>query len=188
MITSIPQDNRGQEELVERAIRDRAVMEDLVALLNHHNSVTRGDARRLLVRVGPPAVPVLIEAMKNRQERVRWEAAKALGDLEDPRAAEPLVQALKDPKFGVRWLAADGLIGLGREGLAPLLRALIDEPESAWMREGAHHVLHSLSGGGLRRLLEPVVEALEGIEPTIEAPVAANDVLEQLAPGSFSGH
>jgi bilin biosynthesis protein len=46
--------------------------------------------------MGSPAVPALVKALKNRDERVRCGAAKALGDIGDPAAVKALVKKLKD--------------------------------------------------------------------------------------------
>jgi len=75
------------------------------------------------------------------------------------------------------------LINLGREGLIPLLRALIERSDSPWLRIGAHHVLGDLAAGDLRELLQPVVDSLEDVEPAIETPLVARAALERLVSG-----
>jgi HEAT repeat protein len=57
------------------------------------------------------AVEPLVAALKDKDSKVRSNAAKALGHLArtDPRAAEPLVAALKDPDSEVRSNAAEAL-------------------------------------------------------------------------------
>ena len=43
------------------------------------------------------AIEPLIEALTaDKDDRVRWKAAEALGNIGDPRAVEPLKSALKD--------------------------------------------------------------------------------------------
>lgn len=51
----------------------------------------------------------LIKALKHEVKVVRWEAAEALGKIEDARALEPLTQALKDESEGVRKAVAEAL-------------------------------------------------------------------------------
>jgi len=75
------------------------------------------------------------------------------------------------------------LINLGREGLIPLLRALIERSDSPWLRIGAHHVLGDLAVGDLRELLQPVVDSLEDVESAIETPLVARAALERLVSG-----
>jgi HEAT repeat protein len=131
---------------------DQSAIHALMALLCDRNTLRRQQARIALVDIGAPAVPYLIQALEDpeSEECARWEAAKALSDIGDPAAAPALINALgQDERFGIRWLAAEGLIALERQGLTPLLEALIQRSDSAWLREGAHHVLRTLAGKGL---------------------------------------
>ena len=152
----------------------------LVEALADSDGVVRHAAREQLERIGRPAVPFLIKALESPSEHARWESAKALKEIRDPRAASALVSTLEDDKSAVRWLAATALINLGRDALAPLLRGLEGHSDSIWFRDGAHHVLHSLISDGVADEAIPVLEALENLEPCIEAPVAAYHVLEDL--------
>ena len=56
----------------------------------------------------------------------------------------------------------------------------MDHSDSAWLREGAHHVLHTLAEEGLRAELSPILAALEDIEPAVECPGAAETALSNL--------
>jgi HEAT repeat protein len=132
-------------------------------------------------------VPALIAALHSPSDHTRWESAKALNDIRDPRAAPALVDALEDEESAVRWLAARALIGLGRSALIPLLNCIERASDSSWMREGAHHVLHSLIRDGVADEAIPVLEALENLEPTVEAPVAAYQALQQLKAAAAKG-
>jgi HEAT repeat protein len=157
----------------------------LVAELSKEDGAARERARYSLVAIGAPAVACLIEALASRNELLRWEAAKALGDIRDPAAAPALVAALEDEVFDVRWLAAKGLIALRGEGLVPLLRALLERSDSLWLREGAHHVFHDLVRGrpDLGDVLQPLLVALEDVEPSLEVPIAAAAALDKLIRG-----
>jgi hypothetical protein len=46
-------------------------------------------------------------------------------------------------------LAAEGLINLGKYTLEPLLKALLANSQSTFIRRGAHHVLYELNKKGL---------------------------------------
>lgn len=160
-------------------------MADIPALLQQLGSphgLERQAARVALVEVGAPAVPGLIEALGSSNEKVRWEAAKALTEIPDARATDALVKALEDRVYGIRWLAANALIGIGPSVLEPLLRALIDRPDSPWLRDGAKHVFHSLSAHDehFKTQTAPVVEALQSIEPAMSVPWAARDLLRRM--------
>jgi hypothetical protein len=153
----------------------------LTAQLASDDGLVRVNARQSLVAIGAPAVASLIEALRDANSQVRWEAAKALSEIVDPAAAPALVRALQDRGFGVRWLATEGLIALGSRGLTPLLRALVERSDSVRLRQGAHHVLHDLARRrDLTQVLQPVLAALDGIEPSLQVPVAAEAALEAL--------
>ena len=155
-------------------------MKNMFQALSSEKDLVRTKARRALVAAGKEAVPFLIEALKNAEPLVRWEATKALGEIGDTTAAPALVKALEDDDFDVRWLAAEGLIKLNVGGVKPLLQALVIDPYSVSLREAAHHVLHHLATEELRDYLVPVLAALKSISPSAEISVAALRALEML--------
>jgi hypothetical protein len=178
--------SRGEKIVIERlryendVVSDEDEIESLVAALDSADGVERHAAREQLEEIGRPAVPFLLRALQSPNEHARWEAAKALGEIADPGAAPALVNSLEDEMPAVRWLAATALINLGREALVPLLQGLENHFDSIWFRDGAHHVLRSLIRDGLADDALPVLEALENLEPCIEAPMAAYHVLQDL--------
>jgi uncharacterized protein (DUF302 family) len=155
-------------------------IQSLIMGLSSSDDAVRIHSRESLVKTGNRAVPQLIEALKHPQHWVRWEAAKTLGEIGDPKAAPALVESLEDEEFDVRWLAAMGLIGMNLKGLKPLLQALKKKGDSTLLREGAHHVVHDLAKGALRKYLVPLKVALEDIEPAVEVPQAAYNALDML--------
>jgi HEAT repeats len=152
----------------------------LMMTLSSDNDSDRKGARRSLVAIGSPAVPLLIESLKQKDDNVRREAVKALSEIGDSEVAPALIKTLEDEEFDIRWQAAEGLIGLGVKGLRLLLQALIEHGDSPLLLEGAHHVMHYMAKGGLRKYLGPVLISLEGIEPAVKAPNAAFHALEML--------
>jgi HEAT repeat protein len=176
-------DTAGKHHVPLSVPSDPDTINELIATLGDHDGLARQRARHSLVSIGQPAVPALVEALTDPGGAARWEAAKALGAVRDPSAAPALVRALEDRDFGVRWLAAEGLIGLKRAGLAPLLQALVHHSDSTWIREGAHHVFRMLVDHDLHDLVAPVLAALDGAEPVLEAPSAAQTVLKALTHG-----
>jgi HEAT repeat protein len=154
----------------------------LVFALSSGDGMLRQTVRQGLVALGETAVPALISALRDPNTNVRWEAAKALSEIASPQSAEALVGALEDRNFGVRWLAAEGLIVLGRAGLAPLAQALIRDPESEWLREGAHHVLRVLANRSQHELVAPLLGALEGFEAALDVVPQAYELLDALRP------
>jgi len=94
--------------------------------------------------------------------------------------ASALVTALDDEMFGVSWIAAEGLAAMGDDGLRALLPALMHHAGSVGLRHGAHHVLRSLSSGQWRSIVQPVLEALEGVGASLAVPLAAHRAMAEL--------
>ncbi len=149
-------------------------LKNLISDLSSSNDFTRLKARRELLEAGKPAYASLLQALKHRNCLVRWEAVNILGATGDPEVAPALVGALEDSEFEVRWVAAEALTRMGKGGLKILFQALIEHADSAFLREGAHHVFHKLSqgdlNGELRVFLTPILIALESREPAVEIP------------------
>jgi HEAT repeat protein len=153
-------------------------IKSLVADLCSTDGIVRVRARKSLVNIGHAAVRPLVKALASKQEWPRWEAAKTLAQIGDPSATQALIGALQDKMFDVRWLSAEGLIHIGNKAVKPLLEAVIKQPDSLWIREGTHHVLHDLPESDLKELLKPVLHALEDIEPSLEVAIAAESALD----------
>jgi len=116
----------------------------LFTKLSDKNGLVRQKAREDLIEIGKTAVPVLIDGLSDKDKQVQWESAKALIDIRSAQAAPALVQTLMDDHPSIRWLSAEALIALGKDSIEPLLNALLDNYDSSWLRQGAHHVLHAL--------------------------------------------
>jgi HEAT repeat protein len=162
----------------------KATIKSLIADLASKDGVVRVMARRQLVAYKKRSVAPLIRTLSNENDWVRWEAAKALSQIGNPESIQALLEALTDKKFEVRWLAAEGLIRIGRKAMVPLLEALVKHSDSYWLREGIHHVLHDINRGKIRKVLRPVLAALESPEPSLEVPLAAQAALDALKKSS----
>jgi hypothetical protein len=169
-------------EAMERNMTENSAqtIKELIMTLASENVLIRKGARQSLVAIGSPAVPTLIEALKQTDDNLRREVVRALSEIEDPHVAPALIKTLEDEEFDIRWRAAEGLIGLGIKGLKLLLQALIEHGDSPLLLEGAHHVIHDMAKGGLRKYLGPVLTSLEGVEPAVKAPVAAFRALDMM--------
>ncbi|MCL4562780.1 MAG: HEAT repeat domain-containing protein [Chloroflexi bacterium] len=152
----------------------------LVTALGELNDVKRFQARKALVLMGSKAVPALREKLKDPNHLVRWGVVKTLCEIGDPTTAPLLVQILEDDVFDIRWLASEGLIAMGFAGLEPLLLALVHQSDIASLREGALHILHVHSRLGMGTLLSPIISALEGMEPAVTVPPAAQRILKDI--------
>ncbi len=157
------------------------IVDALIAEFTCEDVIKCQKARRALVAMGNQAVQPLIKELSNKQHWVRWEAAKALGQIGDAAAAKALVNALEDKEFDVRWLAAEALISMGRWAIEPLLEALSDHGDkSIWLRHGAHHVLHDTRLGELRETVKPVMSALDSSTSSTEIVQAAERALNTI--------
>ncbi len=152
----------------------------LVRELESKDGVVREKARNQLVHLGTSATDRLIGTLGHPHEQVRWEAAKALESIADPRAVPALVASLEDENSDVRWVAADALIAIGHECLEVLVEALIRAPDSTWLREGAHHVLHDLRDDEPAEWIAPLYEAIEMGHSESEVYTAAVNALARL--------
>jgi HEAT repeat protein len=152
--------------------------EELCARLSDLDPRCRHEARVQLVSLGVSVLPVLYQKLSASDWHVRWEAAKALGEIGDPAAGEMLVSLLQDDDTSVRWAAMGSLIELGRGALRPALEALTRDFQSARLREGVHHILHTMyNRGKLTGVETEVFKALEGAAPGVQAAWAANKAL-----------
>jgi HEAT repeat protein len=134
--------------------------ESLIQMLRGDSVIERHRARETLVELGQAAVAPLIEALKDDSAELRWEAAMTLKRLPYAEAAPGLVAALEDENGDVRWVAAEALMVQPRGGLRALLEALARDPDSIWLREGAHLALSNLADRSLREEMAPLTKAL----------------------------
>ncbi|MCX6001949.1 MAG: HEAT repeat domain-containing protein [Chloroflexi bacterium] len=153
-----------------------ALMKDL----SSKDGITRNKARIALVEIGAPSVESLVKTLSDPSQAVRWESAKALGQIMDPRSIDALVKALQDRLFDVRWLAAEALIAIGSKSVKPVLQAITDNPDSEYIREGAHHVFHDLREGQYGDILKPVITSMEDPTFTLDVPLLARKALQAI--------
>ena len=110
-----------------------------------------------LVKLGKPAVPKLIEALKSDSTFARATTAEALGEIGDPKAVDPLIASLKDDDERLRASAAYALGALGdAKAVEPLAAAL--EDESVLVAANAAEALGKL---GDKKALGPLIEAMQ---------------------------
>jgi len=164
---------------------NKSSIDSLIETLKSKDGLARQHARHALVKIGEPSLDALIQAFARKGEPMHWEVAKALSQIGTPKAARTLVDALEDKEFSIRWIAAEGLIHIGKEGLVPLLDALKERPDSIWLREGSHHVIHDLISRKLidettREFISPVLDALNHLQAQSQTHIAEKKALESL--------
>lgn len=164
-----------------RAIGD--AIRSLMEQMRSDDGMIRKKARESLVAIGKPAATSLCKALRSSVDsQLRWEAAKALGEIGDKRSIPALVAALGDRDHDVAWLAAEGLAKHGISAWPPILRALaMAGPDSRLFRRGAHHVFASQDPEGFDDLLDALKKDLEGNAVKESASVDAFALLARVA-------
>ncbi len=140
---------QGQEDpalrIEEPSARETAAEDSMVAALKKQfdssDSATRvAIVRRLAGVADERAISILISALDDRSERVRWTAAEVLEVLSDLRRDEVIpafIRALTHSDVGVRARAASVLGKTGAtSAIQPLVRAL-DDPSELVRRRAA---------------------------------------------------
>jgi HEAT repeat protein len=96
-------------------------------ILSRGSRNLRVAAGNTLVKIGTPAVEALTVACHNPNRDVRFNAARALGEIRDPKSVESLLDLLKDQNRTVRLAAARALGFIKDErAVEPLSHALGD--------------------------------------------------------------
>ena len=116
--------------------------------------VDQSEVARDLQKLGAPAVPELIVALKEDVREVRWVAATDLGEIKDPAAVAPLIEALAaDRESSVREAAAQALGQLkDPAAVEPLIAALKDRDQGVRMEAAK-----ALGELGDRRAVAPLI-------------------------------
>ena len=111
-----------------------------------------------------PVIPILIEALKHQEERVRDNALRALEPL-GPMASESvpwIIEQTRDPSEDIRWLAVRALDDVG-DGSAEVVRvfadALKDDGEREVVADTAAHALARMTPAP-EQVLPELVHAL----------------------------
>ena len=180
-LAGFPGRNAGLMKIISQTRIPDKNIQIWITDLGSSNESERRKARSLLVAEGAYVVPDLIQALSNGNHHVRREVAHILAKTKNITTASALVHALEDEDHDVRWAAMEALIALDRAGLEPLLQILMKDIDSAWLLEGAHHILHVLNDKGhLSTPMRKVFSALEGTEAGYTVPWAAKTAWESL--------
>ena len=89
--------------------------ESLVQALSDEDSMVSSLAVNALVKVGNPAVPALIEVVKNASQSARIHALRALAEIRDHRAIPVMMKVMEEDSVLLQHWAKEGLDRLGLE-------------------------------------------------------------------------
>lgn len=136
---------RGYSLYLLGAEKDVSEKSLFLSALKDADKGVRGQAARALAGLGVEAVPDLLHLLGDKEWRIRYRAAEALGMSRSVNAAAALIPALTDEKDHVRYMAAKslGLMGV-QSAIIPLIASLSDENE--YVRRMAAHSLEKIGG------------------------------------------
>lgn len=120
-----------------------AVVEQLIAALEHDNEYIRIEAAEDLVRLGKRSLKHIIPCLQNGSERAIVHIIDVLGMIGDPTAVAPLMKLLYDEDYYL--LRVDirlALVRIGSPAVDPLIKAL--ESKQSGVRHCAVLALASL--------------------------------------------
>ncbi|MCB2154481.1 HEAT repeat domain-containing protein [bacterium] len=163
-------------------INTQTNLEGLMEQLGQKDGLKREHARYALIALGSAAVPCLVNGLENsHSDRLRWEAAKALGSIGDADAIPALVEALEDDDADVQWVAADALVRFGKDAWPALLRKLSREgAESLAFERGVHHIFRNQHEKPYADLLEALTHALDPGLVSDDPSIVAEKLLARL--------
>jgi HEAT repeat protein len=116
LIQALDDTDAGVRQCAVAALRqqaDPASAPALIELLGDQDRLLARLASGALASIGSEAISTLTLAMRSDDAQTRIEAARALGDCDDPTAVPALFAALNDPSAVVVHLAEMGLERLG---------------------------------------------------------------------------
>jgi hypothetical protein len=168
---------REKKELREYGFPDRVLtsLNDLMTLNNYHVHMK---ARKDLVKQGERILPVMYRLMKSDSVVIREQAAKIMKLIRHRSSIPVAIEMMEDSWGEIRWIAAETLIRIGRDSIRPLLKALVENGTSYYLREGAHHVLSELvTEEDPEELLYLLHVSLKGMDLPETVPVRAEKIL-----------
>ena len=134
----------------------------------HSGSVMRS-AREALTRIGDPAVPYLLNAFRNRNRSIAYEAMEALREIKEDKGRKVLTAFLRDPSSSLRVRSAEFLgvlrINNGTSWIGEALIESLRDPEPD-VREAAAKSLERLR---YKRATEPLLWLLADQKTAVRA-------------------
>lgn len=163
-------------------VGDPAAVPALLAALPGADEQMGSQVFSSLVKLGPVAVPALLEKSKSSSAWIRWNSIRALSSIRDPRALPALVEALRDSDHSVAWMGAKGLVQYGKSAIQPVLLLLMSAQMTPWLAETASYVLRSYAqrNAEAKPILEAVTQRMREPGFRVGTAVAAQKALDQL--------
>jgi HEAT repeat protein len=150
-----------------------STIKQLINSLNNESIDVRKNATGALIKIGKPAVEMIINALEDENWRVRWHSAEILGEIKDKRAVKPLIKALNDENNGVRSNSIIALIEIGEPAVEMIINALEDENGRLRL-----HLIEILGEIKDERAVKPLKKALNDHNNDVRR--AADTALERI--------
>ena len=141
----------------------------LIKNLGSENKDTVSQAESKIIDMGDEAVPELIKALENENEKIRAKSAQILGDLSSTECVKPLIKVLEtDKSTEVKVNAITALANIPtKESTEPLMKAL--EDKSPEVRGDAAAALGLLK---VDKATDSLIKLLEDKDSSVRAKAA----------------
>ncbi len=108
-------------------IGDEKAVSPLIELLSDRD--VQKECAYAIRKIGNPAVELLISALKNENDDIRYWSSEILGKMRDSSSVSLLIENLSDPVYGVDYARA--LIKIGPIAVEPLISVLGNETKTS---------------------------------------------------------
>jgi len=154
-------------------------------LINRKDFKKKIIAKNTLIYMGKAVLPQLNILLCSENYELRIIAARIIQQIKAEESIRMMLLLLNDDDKSIRWIAARGLILVGREAIIPLLRTLVKNGKSYYLKSGAHSVLTRLLTSDEREEFNYLLTSLAntnytGIIATIEAAKALKKFRERI--------
>jgi HEAT repeat protein len=163
MLNASAQNIKGQEKSVQPATKQTASISSLIQALKSKDENERSNANSELIRIGPPAIPALVEFLNHEKGEAQVEAAEALAQIDpkNPLPRQTLIEVINqsDGETLVEAAAALGEIDSENGAAVPALVKLASRTffwpsqKNVMLYQSAAHVL-GMSEPGVKALTQ----------------------------------
>lgn len=154
------QEGRNATGIAARDHRWEKVIEALIGYLPSQNDIAGSNVVLILQEIGSPAIPRLIDLLKDPAEIVRVRILSILQKVKEASALPAILQLIEDPSNTVQQQVAVALRSYAPDSIVGLVELVINGPSDV----AAEHSAQILVSIGVS-VVEPVINALPKIIP-----------------------
>jgi hypothetical protein len=160
-------------------LKTELAAQPLIHALESDDKRIEKEARAALYSLGSHAQEALLAALTHMQSRVRWRVVRVIGEIGVSDGDMQLAERLCDEDQAVRWAAAEVLANIGPSAVPAVMTVLCRCELTEPLREAAYHALNSVLSPRMQERIRPLLEALHGAAPKVEAPKVAQRLLSE---------